>query len=439
MKWKVDKMAEIFDPKPVITKGFEIDERILKLADKAEENCSAKFAEIDRIARINGEKVLRAFINNKVSAACMTGTTGYGYDDVGRDTLDKVYAEVMGAEDALVRHTFVSGTHALTCALFGVLRAGDKIVSLTGAPYDTLEEVIGIRGSGNGSLADFGVKYDQVDLLPDGKPNLGEIFQKVKDAKVAYIQRSRGYSLRPTLTINNIAEIVKAVKNANPKVIVMIDNCYGEFVESREPIHVGADLIIGSLIKNPGAGIAETGGYIAGKKELVEQCAYRLTCVGMGKEVGCTLNQNKLMYQGLYFAPEVVANAVKTATFTSEIMTLLGFECFPKRDEVRGDIITAVLMKNPENLIAFCQGVQKGSPIDSYVTPEPWDMPGYDSQVIMAAGAFNMGASIELSADAPLREPFAAYVQGGLTYPTGRMGILVALQEMHERHCLRLF
>lgn len=432
-------MAEIFDPKPVEIKGFEIDERILKLADKAEENCSAKFAEIDRIARINGEKVLRAFINNKVSAACMSGTTGYGYDDVGRDTLDKVYAEVMGAEDALVRHTFVSGTHALTCALFGVLRAGDKIVSLTGIPYDTLEEVIGIRGSGNGSLADYGVKYDQVDLLPDGKPNLGEIFQKVKDAKVAYIQRSRGYSLRPTLTINNIAEIVKAVKNANPKVIVMVDNCYGEFVETREPTHVGADLIIGSLIKNPGAGIAETGGYIAGKKDLVEQCAYRLTCVGMGKEVGCTLNQNKLMYQGLFFAPEVVANAVKTATFTSEIMTLLGFECFPKRDEVRGDIITAVLMKNSENLIAFCQGVQKGSPVDSYVTPEPWDMPGYDSQVIMAAGAFNMGASIELSADAPLREPFAAYVQGGLTYPTGRMGILVALQEMHEKHCLRLF
>ena len=432
-------MAEIFDPKPIVTKGFEIDERILKLADKAEENCSVRFAEIDRIARTNGEKVLRAFINNKVSAACMTGTTGYGYDDVGRDTLDKVYAEVMGAEDALVRHTFVSGTHALTCALFGVLRAGDKIVSLTGAPYDTLEEVIGIRGSGNGSLSDYGVKYDQVDILPDGKPNLGEIFQKVKDAKVAYIQRSRGYSLRPTLTINNIAEIVKAVKNANPKVIVMVDNCYGEFVENREPIHVGADLIIGSLIKNPGAGIAETGGYIAGKKDLVEQCAYRLTCVGMGKEVGCTLNQNKLMYQGLFFAPEVVANAVKTATFTSEIMTLLGFECFPKRDDARGDIITAVLMKNPENLIAFCQGVQKGSPVDSYVTPEPWDMPGYDSQVIMAAGAFNMGASIELSADAPLREPFAAYVQGGLTYPTGRMGILVALQEMHEKHCLRLF
>lgn len=432
-------MAEIFDPKPVEEKGFEIDERILKLAEKAEENCSAAFAETDRIARLNGEKVLRAFINNKVSAACMTGTTGYGYGDVGRDTLDKVYADVFGAEDALVRHTFVSGTHALTCALFGVLRTGDKLVSLTGTPYDTLEEVIGLRGSGNGSLKDFGVEYDQVELLPDGKPDVGEIFKKVKDAKVAYIQRSRGYSLRPTLTLNGIAEIVKAAKGANPDIVVMVDNCYGEFVESKEPLQFGADLIVGSLIKNPGAGIAETGGYIAGSKKLVEQCAYRLTCVGMGKEVGCTLNQNKLMYQGLFFAPEVVANAVKVATFTSEIMTLLKFECFPKRDEKRGDIITAVLMKNADNLTAFCQGVQKGSPIDSFVTPEPWDMPGYDSQVIMAAGAFNMGASIELSADAPLREPFAAFVQGGLTYPTGRMGILVALQEMFERHCLRLF
>lgn len=432
-------MAEIFDPKAVEVKGFEIDERIINIAKKAEENCAEEFTEIDRIARINGEKVLRAFINNKVSASCMTGTTGYGYDDVGRDTLDRVYAEVMGAEDALVRHTFVSGTHALTCALFGVLRTGDKMVSLTGTPYDTLEEVIGIRGKGNGSLIDFGVKYDQVDLLPNGKPNVAGIFNKVKDAKVAYIQRSRGYSLRPTLTLEGIAEVVNAVKNANPNVIVMVDNCYGEFVESREPLQVGADLIIGSLIKNPGAGIAETGGYIAGKKELVEQCAYRLTCVGMGKEVGCTLNQNKLMYQGLFFAPEVVANAVKTATFTREIMTLLGFECFPKKGDKRGDIITAVLMKKPENLIAFCQGIQKGSPIDSFVTPEPWDMPGYDSQVIMAAGAFNMGASIELSADAPLREPYAAYVQGGLTYPTGRMGILTALQEMYDRHCLRLF
>lgn len=432
-------MAEIFDPVPEKIKDFEIDERILKMAEKAEDNCSDIFAEIDKTARKNGERVLRAFINNKVSAACLGGTTGYGYDDLGRDTLDKVYAEVFGAEDALVRHSFVSGTHALTVALFGVLRPGDKLVSLTGAPYDTLEEVIGIRGKGNGSLKDFGVEYDQVDLLPDGKPNVAEIFNKVKDAKVAYIQRSRGYSLRHTLTVDDIAELVKNVKNANPKAIVMVDNCYGEFVETRDPVHVGADLIIGSLIKNPGAGIAETGGYIAGKKALVELCSYRLTCVGMGKEVGCSLNQNKSMYQGLFFAPEVVANAVKSAAFTAEIMRLAGFECLPAVGEKRGDIITTVLMKNAENLVAFCQGVQKGSPVDSYVTPEPWDMPGYDSQVIMAAGAFNMGASIELSADAPLREPFAAYVQGGLTFPTARMGILTALQEMFDRHCLKLF
>lgn len=431
-------MAEIFDPKPVVKKGFEFDERILKLAEKAEAECSEEFALAEKIARKNSEKVLYAFINNKVSSACLVGTTGYGYDDVGRDTLDKVYAEVMGAEDALVRHSFVSGTHALTVALFGVLRTGDKLVSLTGKPYDTLEEVIGIRGNGNGSLKDFGVEYDQVDFLPDGKPNLADIFMKVKDAKVAYIQRSRGYALRPTLTIEDIAEIVKSVKNANPNAIIMVDNCYGEFVEEAEPLSVGADLIIGSLIKNPGAGIAETGGYIAGKKKLVELCSYRMTCVGMGKEVGCTLNQNKLMYQGLLLAPEVVCSAVKTAIFTGKIMTMLGFECLPSQGAKRGDIITTVLMKNSENLIAFCQGIQKGSPIDSYVTPEPWDMPGYDSQVIMAAGAFNMGASIELSADAPLREPFAAYVQGGLTFPVARLGVLTAIQEMYDKHCIRI-
>ncbi len=431
-------MAEIFDPKPAVLKGFEFEERILKLAEKAEADCSEAFALAEKISRKNSEKVLHAFINNKVSSACLVGTTGYGYDDVGRDTLDKVYAEVFGAEDALVRHSFVSGTHALTVALFGVLRTGDKLVSLTGKPYDTLEEVIGIRGSGNGSLKDFGVSYDQVDFLPDGKPDLADIFKKVKDAKVAYIQRSRGYALRPTLTIDDIAEIVKSVKNANPNAIIMVDNCYGEFVEEAEPLSVGADLIIGSLIKNPGAGIAETGGYIAGKKKLVELCSYRMTCVGMGKEVGCTLNQNKPMYQGLLMAPEVVCNAVKTAIFTGKIMTMLGFECLPAQGSKRGDIITTVLMKNSENLIAFCQGIQKGSPIDSYVTPEPWDMPGYDSQVIMAAGAFNMGASIELSADAPLREPFAAYVQGGLTFPIARLGILTAIQEMYDKHCIRI-
>lgn len=431
-------MAEIFDPKPPVQRGFEFDEKVLKLAEKAEAECSEEFALAEKICRKNSERVLFAFIDNKVSTACLGSTTGYGYDDIGRDTLDKVYAQVFGAEDALVRHNFVSGTHALTVALFGVLRTGDKLVSLTGKPYDTLEEVIGIRGSGNGSLSDFGIEYDQVDFLSDGKPNLADIFMKVKDAKVAYIQRSRGYSLRPTLTLDDIAEIVKSVKNANPDAVIIVDNCYGEFVETAEPLSVGADLIVGSLIKNPGGGIAETGGYIAGKKKLVELCSYRITCVGMGKEVGCTIGQNKHMYQGLLMAPEIVCNAVKTSVFTGKIMSMLGFKCLPGEGSRRGDIITTVLMGSAENLIAFCQGVQKGSPVDSYVTPEPWDMPGYDSQVIMAAGAFNMGSSIELSADAPLREPFAAYVQGGLTFPIARLGILTAIQEMYDKHCIRI-
>lgn len=419
-------------------KGFNIDEKILKLTDKVEDNCKEVFKNIEKTARINGEKVLKAFIDNKVSETCMKGTTGYGYGDVGRDTLDAVYAQVFGAEDALVRHSFVSGTHALTCALFGILRTGDKILSLTGRPYDTLTEVIGLSGNGGGSLKDYGVIYDEVDLLPDGKPDYHKILNSVKCAKVAYIQRSRGYAIRPALTIDDIRELVRIVRSANSDAIIMVDNCYGEFIETIEPTNVGVDLIIGSLIKNPGGGIAETGGYIAGRKDCVEMCAYRLTCVGMGKEVGCTLNQNKLMYQGLFYAPEVVASAVKTATFTSEIMNLIGFESFPKSSEKRGDIVTTILMNSPENLIAFCQGIQKGAPVDSFVSPEPWDMPGYDSQVIMAAGAFNMGASIEISADAPLREPFAAYFQGGLTYPTGRMGVLVALQEMYERNCFTL-
>ncbi|MBR4345891.1 MAG: methionine gamma-lyase family protein [Oscillospiraceae bacterium] len=432
-------MAEIFDPKPPVKKGFVIEERILKAAARADEDCEAAFKEIDRIARRNGEKVLYAFVNNHVSAACMNGSSGYGYDDVGRDTLDKVFAEAVGAEDALVRHSIASGTAALTTALFGILRPGDKMVSLTGRPYDTLEEVIGLRRTTGGSLADFGIEYDQVELSPEGKPDVAEVFRKVKGAKLAYIQRSKGYSLRPSLTVADIAEIIKAAKNASPDIIVMVDNCYGEFVETSEPTEAGADLIVGSLIKNPGGGIARTGGYIAGKKALVELCSYRLTCPGVGREAGASLDENRSMYQGLFMAPEVVANALKTAEFTSAVMSRLGFECFPAAGTKRGDIITAVLLKNPENLIAFCRGIQAGSPVDSFVTPEPWDMPGYDDQVIMAAGTFNNGASIELSADGPIREPYAAYVQGGLTYATGRMGVLCGLQEMFEKGCLKLF
>ncbi len=432
-------MAEIYDPKPVTVPGFEFEERIAKAAARAEEACEAEFKEIERTARANGEKVLRAFINNKVSAACLSGSTGYGYGDIGRDTLDSVFAEIFRTEDALVRATIASGTAALSTALFGVLRPGDKIVSLTGKPYDTLEEVIGIRGKGMGSLADMGVVYDQVELTADGKPNVAEIFQKVKGAKIAYIQRSRGYSLRPSLTVNAVAEIIKAAKGAEPSVIVMVDNCYGEFVEKTEPTQVGADLIAGSLIKNPGGGLAHSGGYIAGKKELVELCSYRLTCPGVGREAGASFDENRSLYQGIFMAPEVTAAAMKTAVFTTRLMTQLGYKCYPQPDEPRGDIITSVILGDPKALTAFCRGIQKGSPIDSFVSPEPWDMPGYDSQVIMAAGAFNNGASIELSADGPLREPYAAYVQGGLTYASGRLGILCALQEMYEKGELRLY
>lgn len=418
---------------------FNIDSRIAELGRLAEKACRPQFDEIEAIADYNGQKVLSAFINNRVSEACMKGTTGYGYGDIGRDTLDAVYAEAFGGEDALVRHNFVNGTHALSTALFGILRTGDKLVAITGRPYDTLEEVIGVRGEkGNGSLADYGVEYDEIALKEDGRVDIAAIPEKIKGAKVAYIQRSRGYSLRPTLTVEDIVEIVKACRAAEPNICIMVDNCYGEFVQRSEPLQAGADLIIGSLIKNPGGAIAETGGYICGKAKYVELCSYRLTCVGMGKEVGCTLNQCKPMLQGFFMAPEVVAAAVKTATFTCEIFNMLGFEIFPKREDKRGDIITSVLLKNEENLTAFVQGVQKGAPVDSFVSPEAWDMPGYESKVIMAAGAFNMGASIELSADAPIREPFAAWVQGGITYPTGRTGILLAVQEMYDRGLIKL-
>ncbi len=413
---------------------FNIDQRLLDVAQKAQRVCFEEFSEIDMLAEYNGRKVLSAFINNKVSEASLKGSTGYGYGDMGREILDKVFAEVFGAEDALVRHNFVSGTHALSTALFGILRTGDTIFSATGKPYDTLEEVIGISGGkGNGSLLDFGIKYEQADLTDDGKPDFSEISIKSKDAKVVYIQRSRGYSLRPALTVCEIGEIVSAVKASNPDAIVMVDNCYGEFVEDKEPTQVGADLIVGSLIKNPGGAIASTGGYIAGKRKLVELCSYRLTCVGMGKEVGCTLNQSREMFLGFFLAPEIVANALKTAVFAARFFESLGYKCLPQKGEKRSDIITAVLLKNEETLTAFCQGIQKGAPVDSFVSPEAWDMPGYNSKVIMAAGAFTMGASIELSADAPIREPFAAWLQGGITYPSGKMGILLAAQQMLEK------
>lgn len=413
---------------------FGFDDKLLDLAREAEEECVQQFKSIDETAEYNGHKVLKAFIDNKVSESCLKGTDGYGYGDCGREALDKVFAQALGGEDALVRHTFVNGTHALSTALFGVLRSGDVMLSALGVPYDTLEEIIGIRDEkGSGSLIDFGIKYEQAELLQDGTPDLEEIAVKCANAAVCYIQRSRGYSLRPSLTVEKIGRIADIAKNANPNIIVMVDNCYGEFVEKNEPLSVGADLIIGSLIKNPGGGIARTGGYIAGRADLVNKCADRLTCVGMGKEIGCTLGQNREMMLGFFLAPQTVANALKTAVFACRLFEKLGFETLPKSNEPRTDIISSVLLKNERNLTAFCQGIQKGSPVDSFVMPEAWDMPGYDSKVIMAAGAFTMGASIELSADAPIRPPYAAWLQGGLTYPSGKVGVMTAAHEMIKK------
>ncbi|MBQ7132781.1 MAG: methionine gamma-lyase family protein [Oscillospiraceae bacterium] len=410
---------------------FDFPQNLIDLANKAENDANGEFGRIDTILESCTQRVLRSFVKNRVSEACLVGSTGYGYGDMGRDVIDNVFADAFECEDALVRHNFVSGTHSLSTALFGVLRPGDVMVSVTGEPYDTLGEVIGIRGNqGDGSLKDFGVKYDQIELLPDGSLDIQAIRKAAVSAKMIYVQRSRGYSLRKSISCEEIGELVKAVKAVNPDVIVMVDNCYGEFVEEHEPTFYGADLMAGSLIKNAGGGIARTGGYIAGRKDLVELCSYRLTCIGMGKEVGCTLGENREMLLGFFYAPQTVANAVKSAVFASRLFTLMGYDCIPDSNEIRSDIITAIKLGNAELLCAFCKGIQFGSPVDSFVTPEPWDMPGYDSKVIMAAGAFTGGASIELSADAPLREPFAVWMQGGLTYHSAKLGIMNAANEV---------
>ncbi len=413
---------------------FPIDPALLALARQAEHKAVPAFAAIEENEQYNGMKVLKAFIDNGISAAHLCGSTGYGYGDIGRDALDRVFAQAMGAEDALVRHSFVSGTHALTVGLFGLLRPGDVVLSLTGKPYDTLEEVIGIRDNGRdeGSLRDFGVRYAQVELS-EGKIDIAAAAEASKTAKVAYIQRSRGYSLRPSLSVAEIGEAIRAVKQANPQIIVMVDNCYGEFVDRIEPAALGADLTVGSLIKNPGGGIARTGGYLAGRHDLIERCACRLTTPGTGREVGCSLDELRSMYMGLFMAPTTVAAALKTAVFAAALFEEMGFETFPQSGDARHDIIQAIGLKTPEALVAFCEGIQSGSPVDSMAAPEPWDMPGYDSKVIMAAGAFTLGASIELSADAPMREPFAVWLQGGLTYPTGKAGILLAADRMRKK------
>ena len=406
---------------------YNADKKVLEAADEAMRMCREYLERTDDITEYNQLKMLRAFQNARVSESCFTASTGYGYGDRGREALDAVFAEVFDMEDALVRHNFASGTHTLTVALFGVLRPGDTMISVTGTPYDTLQGVIGIGGESSGSLREFGINYEQTELLENGRVDIETMKQRIKpDTKMVYIQRSRGYSLRPTLLAKDIKEIADTAHSLAPDCIVMLDNCYGEFIEKVTPGQIGVDLMAGSLIKNPGGGIAPTGGYIAGKRKLVEACSYRLTTPGTGKEIGCTLGNNRELFMGAFSAPHVTGEAVKTAIFTSALYELLGYKVTPRYNEERGDIIQAVLLGSEKKLISFCRGVQMASPIDSFVTPEPWDMPGYDSKVIMAAGAFTLGSSIELSADAPLREPCAVWMQGSLNFHTGRLASILA-------------
>ena len=411
---------------------LQLSDKVRALGDQAQRELVDEFSRIDTIAQENTQRVLAAFQSNRVAESYFAGTTGYGYDDLGRDKLDQIYAELFGTEDALVRIGFVNGTHAIAAALFGVLRPGDVLVSAVGAPYDTLLGVIGVTDKGSGSLKDFGVGYRQVDLTAENTPDLEGLGKAVDDPKVkaVLIQRSKGYSTRASLSVDEIGQLCAVIRRVNPSAAILVDNCYGEFVEEWEPTHAGADLVVGSLIKNPGGGLAPTGAYLAGRHDLVEGAAMRLTCPGIGKECGSTLGNNRLLYQGLFMAPHTVAQAVKTAVFGAKMMELLGYETQPQSNAPRHDIIQMIHLGSPDAVRRFCKGIQSGAPVDSYVTPEPWDMPGYDCPVIMAAGAFIQGASIELSADAPMREPYTVYLQGGLTYESGKAGVMLAVEEL---------
>jgi len=411
-------------------KEFGIKEDIINLANEVEKEIRPIFNEIEKTSEENSLKVLQAFCKNNISDMHFNSTTGYGYGDVGRDAIEKIFAEVLGAQDSLVRGQFISGTHALTVALFAFLRPGDTMLSISGKPYDTLDSVIGIEENAS-SLKAFGVKYEQIDLLDD-EFNIQAIKNRVKmgNIKLIEIQRSRGYSLRNSITLDKLEEVIKVIKEIDSNIIIMIDNCYCEFVGTKEPLQVGADVIVGSLIKNLGGGIAPNGAYIAGRKDLVELAAERLTSPGLGKEVGPTLGINKQILQGLFFAPSVVASSLKTAVFASRMLERLGYNPSPKYNEERADIVQTIAFGNKEDLIKYCQGIQMGSPVDSNSIPEPWDMPGYTDQVIMAAGAFTQGSSIELSCDAPIRPPYVAFMQGGLTYEYGKLGVLKAISNM---------
>ena len=415
-----------------IYKELGISDKIYRFSKEILDSLKQRFCEIDQTAEYNQLKVIKAMQDNKVSEACLLGTTGYGYNDLGRDTLEAVYASVFHTEDALVRPQITCGTHALALALMSNLRPGDELLSPVGKPYDTLEEVIGIRPS-KGSLAEYGITYKQVDLLADGSFDYDNIKKAVNEkTKLVTIQRSKGYQTRPTLSVQKIGELISFIKGIKPDVICMVDNCYGEFVERLEPTDVGADMAVGSLIKNPGGGLAPIGGYIVGKKECVENAAYRLTSPGLGKEVGASLGILKDFYQGLFLAPTVTAGALKGAVFAANAYEKLGFAVVPDSTQSRHDIIQAVTFGTPEGVIAFCKGIQASAPVDSFVTPEPWDMPGYDSKVIMAAGALVSGSSIELSADGPIKPPYAVYFQGGLTYEHARFGIMKTLQSIAD-------
>lgn len=410
-----------------------ISRKVYEYGEKIWEALSGRFQEIDRISEYNQIKVIAAMQNQKVSEACLLGTTGYGYNDLGRDTLEKVYADIFHTEDALVRPQITCGTHALALALLSNLRPGDELLSPVGKPYDTLEEVIGIRPS-RGSLKEYGISYSQVDLLPDGSFDYENIGKAIKPCtKLVTIQRSKGYQTRPTLSVERIGDLIRFIKGIRSDIICMVDNCYGEFTETIEPSDVGADLVVGSLIKNPGGGLAPIGGYLAGKKECIENAACRLTTPGLGREVGASLQALPSFYQGLFLAPSVTANAMKNAIFAANIYEKLGFSVVPNGTEPRYDIIQAITFGKPDGVIAFCRGIQQAAPVDGHVTPEPWDMPGYDSPVIMAAGAFVSGSSIELSADGPIKPPYTVYFQGGLTWQHGKFGIMKSLQSLVEQ------
>ena len=410
-----------------------ISEEVFDYCEKICTELTDRFKKVDETAEVNQLKVLKAMQKNKVSDIHFAASSGYGYNDLGRETLEAVYADVFHTEAALVRPAILCGTHALTVALFGNLRPGDEILSPVGKPYDTLDGVIGITPTA-GSLAEYGVTYSQVDLLPDFSFDYDRIRAAINEkTKLVTIQRSKGYDVRPTFSVEKIGELISFIKKIKPEVICMVDNCYGEFVEELEPSDVGADMVVGSLIKNPGGGLAPIGGYIAGKEKYVDMASYRMSCPGLGKEIGATLGLNQSFYQGLFMAPTVTAGAVKGAIFAANVYESLGFDVLPNGKEDRYDIIQAVSLKSGERLRAFCEGIQAAAPVDSFVTPEPWDMPGYNDQVIMAAGAFVQGSSIELSADGPMREPYAAYFQGGLTFNHAKFGIMMSLQKIFEK------